>query len=137
MKRKILIIISLILLFLGCRSTKSVKEKAEDRQVRTEQNSKTEKDSVFVLQKDTVIIRQTGDTLWLEKIKYEYKYELGKRADTVILRDTVYRNEIKERIEEDKGKSVRIGIERVFYIVIITVLIMVLIWQALRRYIKR
>ncbi|MBQ9255015.1 MAG: hypothetical protein IJ180_09620 [Bacteroidales bacterium] len=134
MRRKILIIISLVLLLVGCRTTQIVKEKTEDRQVRTEQNSKTEKDSVFVMQRDSVIVRQIGDTVLLEKIKYEYRYELGKKEDTIILRDTIYRREIKDKIEKDKGKSVGIGIERIGYIFMIIGLTIILIWQVLRRY---
>lgn len=122
------------MLLVGCRTTQIVKEKTEDRQVRTEQNSKTEKDSVFVMQRDSVIVRQIGDTVLLEKIKYEYRYELGKKEDTIILRDTIYRREIKDKIEKDKGKSVGIGIERIGYIFMIIGLTIILIWQVLRRY---
>lgn len=137
MRRKILIIISVLLIFASCKNTKEVSKLQEQQEVKTEQTSRQEKDSVFVLRRDSVIVKQTKDTVYLEKIRYEYKYRIEDKVDTVIKTDTVYKSLTQERVVEDKQKVTQLSTRNKVLLCCVIVLIGVVIWQVLSRYIKR
>lgn len=127
----------MLLIFASCKNTKEVSKLQEQQEVKTEQTSRQEKDSVFVLRRDSVIVKQTKDTVYLEKIRYEYKYRIEDKVDTVIKTDTVYKSLTQERVVEDKQKVTQLSTRNKVLLCCVIVLIGVVIWQVLSRYIKR
>ena len=136
MIRKILIIISFLLLICSCRHTKEIAKSSDEKQTRIEQNTKVEKDSVFVYRQDTVLVKEKNYTVYIEKIKYEYLYKINNNTDTIIRTDTIYRTQTIEKVVEDRSGQIRYRIERIILITIIVILIGIGIWRALRRYIR-
>ena len=81
--KRLLIVISIALLLTGCTSTRYV-EVPVDR-VKIEYRDRTLIDSL--IKKDSVIIRERGDTVFLEK--YKYLYKTNKIRDTISIKDTI------------------------------------------------
>lgn len=133
MIRKILIIISFLLLVCSCRHTKQL---TEITQTITEQTKQVIKDSVFVYRQDTVLVKEKNDTVYIEKIKYKYAYKINNNTDTIIRTDTIYRIQTTDKVLEDKSVQVRYRIDRIILITIIVILIGIGIWRALRKYIR-
>ena len=80
---KSLISILLIIVFCGCTSTKYI-EVPVDR-VKIEYRNSVSVDTIY--RSDSTIIRENGDTVFLEKYKYIYKVKQLK--DTVNITDTI------------------------------------------------
>ena len=80
---KSLISILLIIVFCGCTSTKYI-EVPVDR-VKIEYRNSVSIDTIY--RNDSTIIRENGDTVFLEKYKYIYKVKELK--DTVNITDTI------------------------------------------------
>lgn len=80
---KSLISILLIIVFCSCTSTKYI-EVPVDR-VKIEYRNSVSIDTIY--RSDSTIIRETGDTVFLEKYKYIYKVKELK--DTVNITDTI------------------------------------------------
>lgn len=85
---------------------------------------------------DTVLVKEKNDTVYIEKIKYEYLYKINNNTDTIIRTDTIYRTQTIEKVVEDRSGQIRYRIERIILITIIVILIGIGIWRALRRYIR-
>lgn len=136
MARKILIIISLLLLFTCCKQTKQITKTTTDKQTTIERTFNIEKDTIILFRQDTIFIRERNDTVYIEKIKYEYGYKANNKRDTIIKIDTIYKTEIKEKISEDKTKQARLKAQNIILIGIIAILIGVVIWQRWKRYIR-
>ena len=83
MKKKLLIVILVSLLLSGCTSTKYV-EVPVDR-VKIEYRDRTLIDTL--IRNDSVIIRERGDTVFMERYKYFYRTKEVK--DTINTTDTV------------------------------------------------
>ncbi len=81
--KRLLIVILIALLLTGCTSTRYV-EVPVDR-VKIEYRDRTLIDSL--IKKDSVIIRERGDTVFLEK--YKYLYKTNKIRDTISIKDTI------------------------------------------------
>ena len=81
--KRLLIVILITLLLTGCTSTRYV-EVPVDR-VKIEYRDRTLIDSL--IKKDSVIIRERGDTVFLEK--YKYLYKTNKIRDTISIKDTI------------------------------------------------
>lgn len=81
--KKLLIVITVLLLLSGCASTKYV-EVPVDR-VKIEYRDRTLIDTL--IKNDSTIIRESGDTVFLEKYKYLYRTKEVK--DTVNVTDTI------------------------------------------------
>ena len=80
---KSLISILLIIVFCSCTSTKYI-EVPVDR-VKIEYRNSVSVDTIY--RSDSTIIRENGDTVFLEKYKYIYKVKQLK--DTVNITDTI------------------------------------------------
>ena len=80
---KSLISILLIIVFCSCTSTKYI-EVPVDR-VKIEYRNSVSVDTIY--RNDSTIIRENGDTIFLEKYKYIYKVKELK--DTVNITDTI------------------------------------------------
>lgn len=78
--KKTVILITLILLITGC-GTRTIYVPVET--VKTEYRDKIFRDSVYL--HDSILIRQKGDTVFLEKYKYLYRNK--------IVRDSIFRTD--------------------------------------------
>lgn len=91
---KKLLLIFLVFIAISCGTTKVV-EVPVDR-VRTEYVDRHSIDTV--IKNDSIIIRDKGDTVFLEKYKYLYKYV--NRTDTVLKTDTITKVQTVEVVKE-------------------------------------
>lgn len=102
---KKLLLIFLVFIAISCGTTKVI-EVPVDR-VRTEYIDRHSIDTV--IKNDSIIIRDKGDTIFLEKYKYLYKYV--NRTDTVLKTDTITKVQTVEVIKEvNKVKNWQIGL---------------------------
>ena len=102
---KKLLLIFLVFITISCGTTKVV-EVPVDR-VRTEYIDRHSIDTV--IKNDSIIIRDKGDTVFLEKYKYLYKYV--NRTDTVLKTNTITKVQTVEVIKEvNKVKNWQIGL---------------------------
>lgn len=92
---KNILLIIFIFLFISCTSTKLVEVPVD--KVRIEYRDRLKIDTI--IKQDSTIIKDKGDTVFLEKYKYIYK--IKERKDTINLTDTitvVQKVEIKEEV---------------------------------------
>lgn len=102
--KKLLIVLFLFLL-VSCGTTKVVEVPVE--KIRTEYIDRQVIDTL--IKNDSIIIRDKGDTVFLEKYKYLYRYI--NRTDTVIQTDTITKTITVEVTKEvNKLKEWQIGL---------------------------
>lgn len=92
---KNILLVIFIFLFISCTSTKLVEVPVD--KVRIEYRDRLKIDTI--IRQDSTIIKDKGDTVFLEKYKYIYK--IKERRDTINLTDTitvVQKVEIKEEV---------------------------------------
>lgn len=89
MKNIILALISCICL-IGCKSVQYVP--VENTIVKTEYKNSISYDSIYFT--DSVYIREKNDTVYIENIKYRYKYV--SNIDTIVKNDTTTNTIIQE-----------------------------------------
>lgn len=80
---KNILLIIFIFLFISCTSTKLVEVPVD--KVRIEYRDRLKIDTI--IKQDSTIIKDKGDTVFLEKYKYIYK--IKERKDTINLTDTI------------------------------------------------
>lgn len=81
--KKIIVAILVVILFYGCTTTKYI-EVPVDR-VKIEYRDRTLIDTL--IRNDSIVIREKGDTIFLEK--YKYLYRTKEVRDTVNVTDTI------------------------------------------------
>lgn len=102
---KKLLLIFLVFIAISCGTTKVI-EVPVDR-VRTEYIDRHSVDTI--IKNDSIVIREKGDTTFLEKYKYLYKYVY--RTDTVLKTDTITKIQTVEVVKEvNKVKNWQIGL---------------------------
>ena len=89
MRNIILALISCICL-IGCKSIQYVP--VENTVVKTEYKNSVSYDSIYFT--DSVYIREKNDTVYIENIKYRYKYV--SNVDTIVKNDTITNTTIQE-----------------------------------------
>ena len=89
MRNIILALISCICL-IGCKSVQYVP--VENTIVKTEYKNSISYDSIYFI--DSVYIREKNDTVYIENIKYRYKYV--SNIDTIVKNDTITNTTIQE-----------------------------------------
>ena len=89
MKNKIIILSVFVALFFtsGCSPRILVREVVRDSLI-----VRTKLDSVYLYEKDSVFVKQKGDTVWLERWSIRYKDKLIEKKDTTYINKV----EIKE-----------------------------------------
>ena len=89
MKNKIIILSLFVALFFtsGCSPRIIVHESVRDSLI-----VRTKLDSVYLYEKDSVFVKQKGDTVWLERWSIRYKDKLIEKKDTTYINKV----EIKE-----------------------------------------
>jgi hypothetical protein len=94
MKYLLLGIVTLILSFIGCTTTKYV-EVPVDR-VRIEYRDRIHKDTFFT--KDSIFLMIKGDTVFKEK--YIYRYKVKELRDTIVKVDTLTQVQVVSNTKE-------------------------------------
>ena len=89
MRNIILALISCICI-IGCKSVQYVP--VENTIVKTEYKNSVSYDSIYFT--DSVYIREKNDTVYIENIKYRYKYV--SNIDTIVKNDTITNTTIQE-----------------------------------------
>lgn len=89
MRNIILALISCICL-IGCKSIQYVP--VENTIVKTEYKNTVSYDSIYF--KDSIYIKEKNDTVYIENIKYRYKYV--SNIDTIVKNDTITNTIIQE-----------------------------------------
>lgn len=89
MRNIILALISCIC-FIGCKSIQYVP--VENTIVKTEYKNSISYDSIYFT--DSIYIRERNDTVYIENIKYRYKYV--SNIDTIVKNDTITNTIIQE-----------------------------------------
>ena len=89
MRNIILALISCICL-IGCKSVQYVP--VENTVVKTEYKNSVSYDSIYFT--DSIYIREKNDTVYIENIKYRYKYV--SNVDTILKNDTITNTAIQE-----------------------------------------
>ena len=89
MRNIILALISCICI-IGCKSIQYVP--VENTIVKTEYKNSISYDSIYFT--DSVYIREKNDTVYIENIKYRYKYV--SNIDTIVKNDTITNTTIQE-----------------------------------------
>ena len=89
MRNIILALISCICL-IGCKSIQYVP--VENTIVKTEYKNSISYDSIYFT--DSIYIREKNDTVYIENIKYRYKYV--SNVDTIVKNDTITNTTIQE-----------------------------------------
>lgn len=74
------VIIVLLILLTGCKTTYVPVET-----IRTEYRDKYIRDSIYL--QDSIIIRETGDTVFQREVRYIYKDRV--RVDSIFIQDTI------------------------------------------------
>lgn len=92
--KKLLLVILLSIILCGCASTKYVEVPVP--QVKIEYRDRTSIDTL--IQNDSIIIKEKGDTIFLEKYKYLYRTKEVK--DTVNVTDTITTIKTVEVVKE-------------------------------------
>lgn len=82
---RVLLIAMLLFIISACTATKYVEVPVEIEKVKTEYINQYYKDSIFV--HDSIDRYISGDTVYLNKYKYIYKYQ--NRTDTVCKTDSI------------------------------------------------
>lgn len=81
--RNLIFLIVFTLIFTGCKTTEYIKVPVET--IKTEY--KTQHDSIYLHDSINTITEIKGDTVYINKIKYQYKY--SAYTDTVIKIDSI------------------------------------------------
>lgn len=82
------------LLLVSCKSTKVI-EVPVDR-IKIEYKDRVQIDSI--IKNDSIIIKDKGDTIFIEK--YKYLYRIKERKDTINIRDTITTIKTVEVVKE-------------------------------------
>ena len=82
MKRQIIVLslFAALLFFSGCSPRILVREVVRDSLI-----VRTTLDSVYLYEKDSIFIKQKGDTVWLERWSIRYKDKLIEKKDTTYI----------------------------------------------------
>lgn len=94
MKYLLLGIVTLILSFIGCTTTKYVEVPVD--KVRIEYRDRIHKDTFFT--KDSVFLMIKGDTVFKEK--YIYRYKVKELRDTIVKVDTLTQVQVVSNTKE-------------------------------------
>ena len=108
MKATFLILIAFLLIFTGgCRTAETTIVSASDSVYSRHEAERVRIDSVFIRSIDSIILREKADTVFLERVRLEYRDRY--RHDTVTVFDTLrsVRDSIVyiERIRTDESKT--------------------------------
>jgi PBP1b-binding outer membrane lipoprotein LpoB len=112
MKNKLLLLLLLALLLSSCRAIHETQISTTDvRQTTASDAVRTSVDSIFILQRDSIYIRERGDTVFVDRWHTQIAYRDRLRTDTLRVADTV-RVAVSNVIERVQGQSSWASFER-------------------------
>jgi uncharacterized protein with GYD domain len=112
MKNKLLLLTLLTLSLAGCRTIREVQTSTTDvRQIATTNTVREKADSIFIYQRDSIYIRERGDTVFVDRWHVQTAYRDRLRTDTLRMVDSV-RVVIDNVIERVQGQSSWASFER-------------------------
>jgi hypothetical protein len=112
MKNKLLLLTLLALSFAGCRTIRETQTSTTDvRQVTATAAVRERADSVYIYQRDSIYIRERGDTVFVDRWHVQTAYRDRLRTDTLHVTDSV-RVEVERFTERVQGQSSWASFER-------------------------
>lgn len=96
---KTTIYILIFLLFAACSTTRVASDTNREA-VRVEYRDRLRVDSVHIWLRDSIMVRERGDTVFVEKFKTQIAYRDKLRVDTFRMSDTVWVAQIETLTEE-------------------------------------
>jgi hypothetical protein len=134
MKNKLLLLTLLALSLAGCRTMKEVQIATTDvRQMATSVAAREKTDSVYIYQRDSIYIRERGDTVYMDRWHTNTVYRDRVRTDTLRVTDSV-RVMVDNVIERVQGQSSWASFERwcgraLMALVVLTGIYFILKWK--------
>lgn len=125
MQTKILLMLSVVLLFVGCKGVQPTTPTQAHTETKIEYRDRIVKDTIYV--QDSIVIRQAGDTIYKDRIHREYIEKL--RIDTAYIEhnDSIYIDRVqyieRKRTTYDKITSAGFWLLLILIIDIIYLLI--------------
>jgi hypothetical protein len=112
MKYKASLLALLALSLAGCRAIKEMQVSTTDvRQTTATAAIRERADSVYIYMRDSIYIRERGDTVFVDRWHVQTAYRDRLRTDTLRVVDSV-RVDIERHIERVKGQSSWAAFER-------------------------
>lgn len=87
MRKELIIILFLVLLLSGCKTTKYIEVPVD--KVKIEYRDRLKHDNIYIHDKDSIFIEHKGDTVFLNKYKLKYIYRNVYLRDTIANTDTI------------------------------------------------
>jgi hypothetical protein len=110
--KRLLIFLLIACALTGCRTIKEVQREQSDYRHTSEVASVRERiDSIYLYQRDSIYIRERGDTVFIDRWSTSITYRDRLRTDTLRVTDSV-RVEILRDIERIQGQSSWAAFER-------------------------
>jgi hypothetical protein len=134
MKNKLLLLTLLALSLAGCRTIRETQTSTTDvRQVTATAAVRERADSVYIYQRDSIYIRERGDTVFIDRWHLQTAYRDRLRTDTLHVTDSV-RVEVERFTERVQGQSSWAAFERwcgriLMLILLLTGVYFVLKWK--------
>jgi len=120
---KKILIIALVLVMAGC---KTYQASSESNKTDIERSERNERDSIYI--RDSVIVRITGDTVYKDRWRTEYKDRIVQHVDTIVRVD----EKVVETVVEKKVIP-RLAWYAIAYAAIMTTLIILWIILKIKR----
>jgi uncharacterized lipoprotein YajG len=112
MKNKLLLLTLIALLLAGCGTIRETQTLTTDvRQIATTAAVREKADSVYIYRRDSIYIRERGDTVFVDRWHVHTAYRDRVRTDTLHVRDSV-RVVVDNVIERVQGQSSWASFER-------------------------
>jgi uncharacterized protein with GYD domain len=134
MKNKLLLLVLFALSLAGCRTIRETQVSTTDvRQTATSEAVRTSVDSIFLYYRDSIYIRERGDTVFIDRWHVQTAYRDRLRTDTLRVVDSV-RVVVDNVIERVQGQSSWAAFERwcgrtLMMLLIVTGLYFILKWK--------
>jgi hypothetical protein len=132
MKNRLLLLSLFALLLSGCRTVREVQVSSSDIRQTTATNAVREKrDSVHIYQRDSIYIRERGDTVFVDRWHTRTAYRDRLRTDTLHVSDTV-RIAVDRVIERVQGQGSWASFERWCGRILMGLLLLIGVYFALK-----
>ncbi|MDR3133221.1 MAG: hypothetical protein LBU42_04270 [Prevotellaceae bacterium] len=132
MKNKMITMLLFASLLSGCRTVREVQVSSSDiRQTRETSAVREKRDSVHIYQRDSIYIRERGDTVFVDRWHTQTAYRDRLRTDTLHVSDTV-RVAVDRVIERLQGQGSWASFERWCGRILMGLLLLVGVYFALK-----
>lgn len=133
--KKIIILLSVCLLLLSCKTRiETITKYQKDTVYVNKYSIKT--DSIFVLKHDSIIIRKSGDTVFVDRFITNYKDKFVNKTDTLYKYVQNVNNETNIKYVEVNKLTLFQSIQIWFGRILILLLLILIIWFVIKNYKK-